>query len=78
MFEEAVTKFPMTERTNRRENKPWARQYTPGYTGFVPAKVELFGKTAGQMNREICEAKGLFENLNNLTLTHSITVEPIP
>jgi len=27
------------------------------------------------MNREICDAKGLFENLNNMS--HSITVENI-
>lgn len=44
-------------------NRRWSRNYTPGYTGFVPAKVELFGKTAGKINEEICRAGGRFENL---------------
>jgi hypothetical protein len=32
----------------------------------VPTKVELFGKTSGKINREICEAQGSFNNLNML------------
>ena len=43
--------------------RPWAREYLPGYTGHVPAKQELFGKTAGSINREICVAGGRCENL---------------
>jgi hypothetical protein len=35
----------------------------PGYTGHVPNKNELFGKTAGTINKEICEAGGQQENL---------------
>jgi hypothetical protein len=67
MHEETFAKLsPLTDRVQRRENKPWAREYTPGYTGFVPTKVELFGKTAGKINREICDAQGSFGNLNTL------------
>lgn len=67
MIDETVTKsIPLTDRATKRDNKPWAREYTPGYTGFVPAKVELFGKTAGQMNREIISAKGLFSNIGEM------------
>ena len=59
------TSLTPTARTTRpyHENKRWARNYTPGYTGFVPAKIELFGKTAGKINEEICRAGGRFENL---------------
>jgi hypothetical protein len=32
----------------------------------VPTKVELYGKTAGQINREICEANGQFAALNTI------------
>jgi len=27
------------------------KQYLPGYTGFVPKKNEIFGCTAGDINR---------------------------
>ena len=31
----------------------WQREFLPGYTGFVPTKNTLFGKTSGAINREI-------------------------
>ena len=37
----------------------WAREYLPGYTGHVPLKNDLFGKTAGTINKEICESGGI-------------------
>ena len=32
-----------------KQPRSWARQYLPGYTGHVPNKNELFGKTAGSI-----------------------------
>jgi len=46
----------------------WAREYLPGYTGFVPVKNELFGKTAGTINREINTAGGSEQNMGRLAL----------
>ena len=44
----------------------------PGYTGHVPLKNDLFGKSAGTINREICESGGIEDNLTRLTLKESI------
>ena len=44
---------PTESRHRPKEPRLWAREYLPGYTGFVPVKNELFGKTAGTINREI-------------------------
>lgn len=30
---------------------PYKKQYLPGYTGHVPKKNEIFGCTAGDINR---------------------------
>jgi hypothetical protein len=38
--------------------RPWQKQYLPGYTGFVPTKNGLFGKTQGAINREVIAAGG--------------------
>lgn len=29
------------------------KEYLPGYTGFVPKKSDLFGMTAGEINKKI-------------------------
>ena len=34
------------------------KAYLPGYTGFVPQKNEMFGMTAGDINRKIVEGGG--------------------
>lgn len=47
----------------------WNREYLPGYTGFVPTKNDLFGKTAGNINKEICIAGGKGENLDRMALS---------
>jgi hypothetical protein len=44
------------------------REYLPGYTGFVPTKNNLFGKTAGSINREICLTGGNHLELDNLEI----------
>jgi len=50
----------------------WAREYLPGYTGFVPVKNELFGKTAGTINREINESGGNEMNVGRIALKQSM------
>jgi|TARA_B110000503_G_C6864694_1_gene296205 hypothetical protein len=50
-------------------NRTWAREYLPGYTGFVPTKNDFCGKTAGSINREICNAGGRQENIESMELT---------
>lgn len=32
------------------------KEYMPGYTGHVPMKVDQFGMTAGEVNRQIIDA----------------------
>lgn len=32
------------------------KEYMPGYTGHVPMKVDQFGMTAGEVNRQIISA----------------------
>ena len=51
-----------------KKGRKWAREYLPGYTGFVPTKNDLFGKTAGSINREICVAGGKREELDRMEL----------
>ena len=29
------------------------KEYLPGYTGFVPKKGDLFGMTAGEINKKL-------------------------
>lgn len=50
----------------------WAREYLPGYTGHVPLKNDLFGKTAGTINREICDSGGNEANMGRLALKQSM------
>jgi hypothetical protein len=51
------------------QSRRWAREYLPGYTGFVPTKQAIFGKTSGSINREICLTGGRPEELDRLELT---------
>lgn len=37
---------------------PYKKDYTPGYTGHVPSKMERFGNTSGQTKREILADRG--------------------
>ena len=55
----------MTSPKQRR----WSREYLPGYTGFVPTKNGLFGKTTGSINREICMTGGNPEELDRLEMS---------
>lgn len=41
-----------------KEPKPFNKEYLPGYTGHVPAKNDMFGMTAGDINRKIVEGGG--------------------
>lgn len=34
-----------------KETKVFNKEYLPGYTGHVPTKNEMFGMTAGDINR---------------------------
>ena len=47
----------------------WQREFLPGYTGFVPTKNSLFGKTSGAINREISLTGGRPEELDALEMT---------
>lgn len=38
---------------------PYKKDYTPGYTGHVPSKMERFGNTSGQIKREILADRGI-------------------
>ena len=55
-----------------KPTRSWAREYLPGYTGHVPLKNDLFGKTAGMINREICEAGGNENNMGRIALKQSM------
>lgn len=55
-----------------KEQKRWAREYLPGYTGHVPLKNDLFGKSAGTINKEICQSGGIEDNMTRLTLKEAI------
>ena len=55
-----------------KEPKKWAREYLPGYTGHVPLKNDLFGKSAGTINKEICETGGIEKNMARLALKQSM------
>lgn len=50
----------------------WAREYLPGYTGHVPLKNDLFGKTAGTINQEICASGGKEDNMGRIALKQSM------
>lgn len=50
----------------------WAREYLPGYTGHVPLKNDLFGKTAGTINQEICASGGNEDNLGRIALKQTM------
>lgn len=43
---------------SQKESPPYLKEYLPGYTGFVPSKNDLFGMTAGGINRKIVEGGG--------------------
>ena len=55
-----------------KEPRMWAREYLPGYTGHVPLKNDLFGKTAGSINREINVSGGNEVNMGRLTLKQTM------
>ncbi len=55
-------------RNSSVQSKRYVREYLPGYTGFVPTKNNLFGKTAGSINREICLTGGNHQELDNLEI----------
>lgn len=38
-----------------KESAPFSKEYLPGYTGFVPKKNDMFGMTAGDINRKIID-----------------------
>lgn len=67
----------MQPRAQSSQHRPknariWAREYLPGYTGHVPLKNDLFGKTAGTINREICVAGGQEETMGRIALKQSM------
>lgn len=55
--------------TIKSKSRRWNREYLPGYTGFVPTKNNLFGKTSGSINREISLTGGNPDELDLLELT---------
>ena len=55
-----------------KDKKFWSRDYLPGYTGHVPLKNDVFGKTAGCINREICESGGIEKNMGRIALRNSM------
>lgn len=55
-----------------KDKRFWSRDYLPGYTGHVPMKNEVFGKTAGVINREICESGGIEINMGRIALKQSM------
>ena len=54
----------------------WAREYLPGYTGHVPLKNDLFGKTAGTINKEINTSGGNETKMGFLTLKQTMMGQP--
>jgi hypothetical protein len=36
---------------------PYEKQYLPGYTGHVPKKNEIFGCTAGDINKLVTDVE---------------------
>lgn len=50
----------------------WGREYLPGYTGHVPLKNDLFGKTAGHINKEICVSGGIEDNMGRIAAEQSM------
>jgi len=55
-----------------KEPRMWAREYLPGYTGHVPLKNDLFGKTAGIINKEINSSGGNEANMGRITLKQTM------
>lgn len=55
-----------------KQQRSWAREYLPGYTGHVPLKNDLFGKTAGTINQEICQSGGNEYNMGRIALKQSM------
>ena len=55
-----------------KQQRMWAREYLPGYTGHVPLKNDLFGKTAGTINREINFSGGNETNMGRIALKQSM------
>ena len=58
--------------SNNKERTPFVKQYLPGYTGFVPSKNELFGMTAGDINKQIIEGGGSASLHYPVGSTHSL------
>jgi len=67
---------PSTERRGLATAAPgprrWQREFTAGYTGFVPTKNQLFGKTNGAIVRELCLTGGRPEELDALEMTRHL------
>jgi hypothetical protein len=43
--------------------RPWTKEYLPNYTGFVPNKIECFGKTQGAICKDLVAAAGSLDRL---------------
>ena len=71
---EAMSQPPRAHSSKHRPKEPrmWAREYLPGYTGHVPLKNDLFGKTAGTINQEINASGGNEENMGRIALKQSM------
>lgn len=56
-----MEKKRLPKKMNMLNTKPtdFTKEYLPGYTGHVPSKNDMFGKTAGEINRDIVVAKGI-------------------
>jgi hypothetical protein len=55
-----------------KESAPYKKEYLPGYTGFVPHKSELFGMTAGEINKKIVEGGGSASLFYPVGSTHAL------
>lgn len=42
-----------------KDRSEFKKLYLPGYTGHVPSKNDMFGMTAGDINRKIVEGSTL-------------------
>ena len=57
---------------NNKEPKQFKKEYLPGYTGHVPNKNELFGMTAGDINKKIVDGGGSAQRFYPKGSTHAI------
>ena len=57
--------------TNSKEATTFKKEYLPGYTGHVPAKNDMFGMTAGDINRIIIDNGGSAQRVYPKGSTHA-------